>query len=442
MGFRGAAGALFGASFAALAASAAQPKAAPDYEREVAPILREHCASCHGADKQENLLRLDSRGEALKGGMSGPVIVPGKSGESLLVQHLTGQAKPRMPHEKPPLAPELVATLAAWIDAGASGPDGAIATQTKAAPHWGFVAPVRPVVPGTAARGSNPIDAFVRERLAREGLSASARADRVTLLRRASLDLVGLPPTLAEIDGFLKDARPGAWERQVDRLLASPHYGERWARFWLDAARYADSDGFEKDKPRSVWVYRDWVVGALNRDLPYDRFVIEQVAGDLLPGATADDLAATGFLRNSMINEEGGIDPEQFRMEAMFDRMDAIGKGVLGLTIQCAQCHNHKFDPITQEEYYRLFAFLNDSHEGSRAFYTPDEQRRIAEILRGTREIEAELQHATPGWAERLAAWEESLRGAEPEWTVVRPEVEDISTDRCSSSATRPPSTA
>jgi len=428
MGFRGGAAALFGASFAALAAAAAAEPPAPDFERDIAPILREHCASCHGADKQENLLRLDSRSEALKGGMSGPAIVPGRSGESLLVQHLTGQAKPRMPHEKPPLAPELIATLAAWIDAGAAGADATAATQSKAAGHWGFVAPVRPAVPATTPRGSNPIDAFVREHLAHEGLSPSARADKVTLLRRASLDLVGLPPSLAEIDAFLKDTHPGAWERQVDRLLASPHYGERWARFWLDAARYADSDGFEKDKPRSVWVYRDWVVGALNRDLPYDRFVIEQIAGDLLPGATEDQLAATGYLRNSMINEEGGIDPEQFRMEAMFDRMDAIGKGVLGLTIQCAQCHNHKFDPITQEEYYRLLSFLNDSHEGSRAFYTPDEQRRRAEILRGTREIEAELQHTTPDWAERLAAWEDSVRGREPEWTVVRPIVEDIST--------------
>ncbi len=424
---RGAALALPAALSLALAAAAAEPPPAPEFERDIAPILREHCASCHGADKQENLLRLDSRSEALKGGMSGPVIVPGRSGESLLVQHLTGQAKPRMPHEKPPLAPELIATLAAWIDAGAAGPDAAAATQSKAAGHWGFVAPVRPAVPA-APRRSNPIDAFVRQRLAHEGLAPSARADKVTLLRRASLDLVGLPPSLAEIDAFLKDASPGAWERQVDRLLASPHYGERWARFWLDAARYADSDGFEKDKPRSVWVYRDWVVGALNRDLPYDRFVIEQIAGDLLPGATEDQVAATGYLRNSMINEEGGIDPEQFRMEAMFDRMDAIGKGVLGLTIQCAQCHNHKFDPITQEEYYRLLAFLNDSHEGSRAFYTPDEQRRRAEILRGTREIEAELQHTTPDWAERLATWEESVRGREPEWTVVRPIVEDIST--------------
>ena len=189
----------------------------------------------------------------------------------------------------------------------------------------------------------------------------------MTLLRRLSLDLIGLPPTLAEVDAFLAD--DSARRLRASRssgCSASPHYGERWGRHWLDAARYADSDGFEKDKPRYVWFYRDWVIDALNRDLPYDQFVIEQIAGDLLPDATQDQIVATGFLRNSMINEEGGIDPEQFRMEAMFDRMDAIGKSMLGLTIQCAQCHNHKFDPLTQEEYYRLFAFLNNDHEAQR----------------------------------------------------------------------------
>ncbi len=198
----------------------------------------------------------------------------------------------------------------------------------------------------------------------------------MTLLRRLSLDLIGLPPTLAEVDAFLADKSPGAYARQVDRLLASPHYGERWGRLWLDAARYADSDGYEKDKSRQVWFYRDWVTNALNRDMPYDQFIIEQIAGDELPHPTQDQIVATGFLRNSMLNEEGGVDPEQFRMEAMFDRMDAIGKSVLGLTIQCAQCHNHKYDPLTQEEYYRLFAFLNNDYEANIAVYTPDEQRQ------------------------------------------------------------------
>ena len=215
----------------------------------------------------------------------------------------------------------------------------------------------------------------------------------------------------------------------VDRLLASPHYGERWGRSWLDAARYADSDGYEKDKPRLVWFYRDWVINALNRDLPYDQFIIEQIAGDLLPGATQDQIVATGFLRNSMINEEGGVDPEQFRMEAMFDRMDAIGKGVLGLTIQCAQCHNHKYDPLTQEEYYRLFAFLNNGHEANVAVYTPDEQMKRAEILRQIREIEDDLQHRDARLARADGGVGRDRSTADqPEWTVVRPEVEDEST--------------
>ena len=221
----------------------------------------------------------------------------------------------------------------------------------------------------------NEIDRFVLARLEAEGLAPSPEADRLTLLRRLTLDLTGLPPTVAEVEAFALDNRPEAYDEAVERLLASPHYGERWGRMWLDGARYADSDGYEKDKPRFVWAYRDWVVGALNRDLPYDQFIIEQIAGDMLPDATQDQVVATGFLCNSMLNEEGGVDPEQFRMEAMFDRMDALGKNVLGVTIQCCQCHNHKYDPIVQEEYYRMFAFLNDTDERIAAVYPPDELR-------------------------------------------------------------------
>jgi hypothetical protein len=207
------------------------------------------------------------------------------------------------------------------------------------------------------------------------------------------------------VDSFLRDKESASLRKAVERLLASPHYGERWARQWLDAARYADSNGYEKDRPRSVWLYRDWVINALNRDLPYDQFIIQQIAGDLLPNATQDQVVATGFLRNSMINEEGGIDPEQTRMEAMFDRMDAIGKGILGVTIQCAQCHNHKYDPLTQEEYYRMFAFLNSTYEGSIAVYNPEEQMTRSGIVRRTAEIEADLRHRYPDWRERMARW-------------------------------------
>ena len=302
-----------------------------------------------------------------------------------------------------PLTAAEIQKLKTWIEEGA---------EYEA--HWAFIPPVRPELP-SGHRDQwvrNPIDAFVLARLEKEGLSPAAEADRVTLIRRLSLDLIGLPPTIEEVDAFLADDRGDAFDRLVERLLDSPHYGERWARIWLDAARYADSDGYEKDKSRKVYFYRDWVINALNRDLPYDQFIIEQIAGDLLPGRTQDQVVATGFLRNSMINEEGGIDPEQFRMEAMFDRMDAIGKSILGLTIQCAQCHSHKYDPLTQEEYYRMFAFLNNTHEANVAVYTPEEQMKRAEIFRKIREIEADLQHEHPDWPERMARLGEPLKPA------------------------------
>ena len=240
-------------------------------------------------------------------------------------------------------------------------------------------------------------------------LQQSPEADKVTLLRRLHLDLIGLPPTIDEVDTFLADASPDAYEKQVERLLKSPHYGERWGRHWLDAARYADSDGFEKDKSRQVAFYRDYVIDALNRDLPYNQFVIEQLAGDLLPQPTQDQIVATGFLRNSMLNEEGGVDPEQFRMDAMFDRMDAVGKTFLGLTIQCAQCHTHKYDPITHEEYFRLFAFLNNDHEAQRVVYSVEEQAKISDLRREMAVIESRLQQQTHDWHERMKTWEETV---------------------------------
>jgi hypothetical protein len=399
--------------------SAAQAADAVDFQRDVRPILAENCFKCHGRDEEarKSKLRLDLRDPALKGGRLGvPAVVPGKPDDSELMRRvLSGKDNEVMP---PPqtgkkLTAKQIDVLRRWIASGADY------TQ-----HWALTPPTRPAVPRVknADWVRNPIDAFVLARLEREGLSPSPEADRPTLRRRLALDLTGLPPTPEEVDAFLADKRSDAYEKAVDHLLKSPHHGERWARWWLDAARYADSDGFEKDKPRQVWMYRDWVVDAFNRDLPYDRFVIEQIAGDLLPDATQDQRVATGFLRNSMINEEGGIDPEQFRMEAMFDRMDALGKSVLGLTIQCAQCHNHKYDPITQEDYYRLFAYLNDTHEANIAVYTADEEKKRAEVLSKIREIEQGLREHTPDWRKQMAAWEERVREDQPEWSVVKVE--------------------
>jgi len=295
---------------------------------------------------------------------------------------------------------------------------GALAADSSG--HWAFRPPVRPPVPALdGAAVPNPVDAFVQERLRTEKLAPAPEADRITLLRRLHFDLIGLPPTVGEVDAFLADKAPDALERVVERLLGSPHYGERWGRHWLDAARYADSDGFEKDKPRFIWMYRDWVVEALNRDLPYDQFIIQQLAGDLVPGATQDERVATGFLRNAMLNEEGGVDPEQFRMEAMFDRMDALGKSVLGLTIQCGQCHNHKYDPLTQEEYYRMFAYLNNDHEGSAVAYTPSERMALSNLRREMNDLEQALRHRTPDWEKRMAAWEDSVQKDRTPWQVV-----------------------
>ncbi|MBM3837457.1 MAG: DUF1553 domain-containing protein [Verrucomicrobia bacterium] len=316
----------------------------------------------------------------------------------------------------------MLSTLAESSSVAADASQPASATQQKWSEHWAFKAPVRPRVPEVRNKDwiRTSVDNFILTRLEKDGLQPSPEADKITLLRRLSLDLLGLPPTIQEVDGFLADERDGAYDRQVERLLNSPHYGERWGRHWLDAARYADSDGFEKDKPRFIWAYRDWVVNAFNRDVPYDRFVIEQVAGDQLPNPTQDHLVATGFLRNAMLNEEGGVDPEQFRMEAMFDRMDCIGKSVLGLTIQCAQCHDHKYDPIKQEDYYRLFAFLNNDHEASLIAYNSQEHMQIANLTRQLRDLEAGLRHTTPDWLERMNEWEDTVKSDQPEWIVLR----------------------
>jgi len=404
-----------------LAAVSSQAADEISFQRDIRPILADRCFTCHGPDesKREAELRLDTREGAFSTRDSRAAFAPGKPELSeALRRMLSADPDEHMPPASSgkDVTPQQIELIRRWLEQGAEWSE-----------HWAFTAPQRPTVPDVKTREAvrTPVDAFIIQRLEREGLALSPEADRVTQLRRLSLDLIGLPPTMDEVDAFLADDSPQAWSRQVERLLQSPHYGERWARLWLDAARYADSDGFEKDKPRFVWAWRDWVIHAINRDLPYDRFLLEQLAGDQLPEATQDQIVATGFLRNSMINEEGGVDPEQFRMEAMFDRMDAIGKAMLGLTIQCCQCHNHKYDPLTQTDYYRLFAFLNNDAEASVPVYTVSELQQRADLFRQMDEVIAGLQERHPDWPQRMAAWEATVRSQpQTEWHVLKPDLD------------------
>lgn len=397
----------------------AEPAKRVDFDRDIRPILSDNCYLCHGPDEGNRKagLRLDQRASAIKAAESGELAIkPGVPDDSELLRRVisteTDYRMPPLKGNKQPLTAAQVDLLRRWIEQGA-----------EYTSHWAFQAPVKPAVPVVAADAGvvrNDIDRFILAKLPTVGLKQSAEADKTTLLRRLSLDVIGLPPTIAEVDSFLADNSPDAYDKQVDRLLASQHYGERWGRHWLDAARYADSDGFEKDKSRQVYFFRDYVINALNKDLPYNQFIIEQLAGDLLPNATQDQIVATGFLRNSMLNEEGGVDPEQFRMDAMFDRMEAIGKTFLGLTIQCAQCHNHKYDPLTQEEYYRLFAFINNDHESQRVVYSLEEQAKVAALQQQMKELEQEVLKKTPDWEAKQAAWEEAVKQGQPEWTILQ----------------------
>ena len=386
------------------------------FDRDIAPILA-RCADCHGAKKQESGLRLDSLGDILKGGDHGAAVVPGKSAESLLVLVVAG-AHPevaKMPKKGEPLTATDIGMLRAWIDQGAQWPGSPRRANAAGSDHWAFRPVTRPALPpkrSVGFRNPGPLDRFVAARLAQEGLKASPEADRATLLRRVSLDLTGLPPSPEEVDAFLADRSSDAYDKAVERLLASPHHGEKWARWWLDAARYADSNGFEKDRTRSIWPWRDWVIRAFNADKPFDRFTVEQLAGDLLPGATLDQHVATGFLRNSMINMEGGIEPEKFRTESMIDRVDAVGRTWLGLTIACAQCHSHKYDPISQTEYYGFYAFLNQDDEPRIDVPSAEQLRQREEILAKSRALEDRLL-ADPAVKARFEAWLGGLRAPE-----------------------------
>jgi mono/diheme cytochrome c family protein len=384
-----------------------------DYMRDVKPIFAANCISCHGPTKQKADLRLDLYANIKRGGQSGPAIVPQKSTESLLIQAVTGSKADveKMP-PKGELSAEQIAILKRWIDEGAKGPDREEAANGAAASnHWSFQPVKRPAMPTvkSSAWTRNAIDHFILARLEKEGIAPSPEADKGTLIRRLSLDLTGLPPTPAQVDEFLRDATPQAYERLVDRLLDSPHYGEHQARYWLDAARYADSNGFTIDAPRSIWKYRDWVINAFNSDLPFDQFTIQQLAGDLLPKPTTDQLVATGFHRNTMINQEGGIDVEQFRIESVVDRVNTTGTVWLGLTIGCCQCHDHKFDPIAQREYYQFFAFFNNCDEPNLEILSPADEARRKQVREALASVEEQLKHLDPTSEDAVEKWERSL---------------------------------
>jgi hypothetical protein len=382
-----------------------------DYNRDVRPILAEKCYPCHGPDKKARKarLRLDDLAAAMKSG----AIAPGKPDDSELIERIfSGDPDERMPPKKSKtnLDKREKELLRKWIAGGA-----------RTSRHWSFVPPKRPATPATRNTSwpRNPIDHFILARLEKEKLKPAGEADRYTLVRRLYLDLVGLPPTPAEADAFVNNKNPKAYENLVDRLLKSPGYGERWARDWLDLARYADSNGYEKDRGRTIWPWRDWVIRALNDDMPYDRFTIEQLAGDMLPNATPSQIVATGFHRNTMLNEEGGIDPLEYRFYSMVDRVATTGIVWMGLTTGCAQCHSHKYDPISHTGYYQLMALLDNADEPDYLIPEPRLLEKRAELEKKIGEQEAALIRKLPDFEKKFATW--SGTQAAVDWQVLRP---------------------
>ncbi|WKN42386.1 DUF1553 domain-containing protein [Tunicatimonas pelagia] len=326
-----------------------------DFNAEVRPILNKKCITCHGGVKRSGGFSLLFRTDALSPNESGKLgIVPGDAQASEMIHRITisdPEDDERMPPEGDPLSEEEVSILTRWIDQGAQWED-----------HWAYVKPEPIDVPEVKSEwANNEIDNFVVERLERENFQPAREADSATLLRRVSLDLIGLPPTPGDLKQFLEDDSPEAYEKAVDRLLESPHFGERWAALWMDLARYADSKGYEKDDRRTIWQYRDWLIKSFNEDKPFDQFTIEQLAGDLLPSPTDEQLIATAFHRNTMNNDEGGTDDEEFRVAAVIDRVNTTWDVWQATTMACVQCHSHPYDPIRHEEYFKFFAFLNNT---------------------------------------------------------------------------------
>lgn len=422
---------VFALLFCTAGGTAAEP-APINFGRDILPILSDTCFACHGPDANQRKadLRLDIKEGALR--TDNPVILPGKSGESELVSRIMSRDPEEVmppPKSNRKLSAGQIELLKRWIDEGAAW-----------GRHWAYEAPRRPELPAVKSTGwtKNAIDRFILARLEREGLSPSSEAPRETLIRRVTLDLTGLPPTPEEIDAFLRDGSDQAYETVVDRLLNSPRYGERMAWDWLDAARYADTNGYQGDPTRSMWYWRDWVIDALNRNMPFDQFTVEQLAGDLLPDPTRSQLIATGFHRNHMINGEGGRIAEESRVDYVQDRVETTGTVWMGLTFNCCRCHDHKFDPFTQREYYQLSAYFNsiDESGGTDAYPQarpvlplPTEQQtaRIAELKtreeasnKDRGELEQKLRAAQPEWEQALAA--AGNKSAQPEWVPLVPD--------------------
>jgi hypothetical protein len=405
-----------------------------DFVRDVQPLFENRCNTCHGEDDQAGQLRLDAKAIVLKGGKSGRLFNAGQSADSLLIKRLVGIGGKRMPLDDEPLNEDQIGLIRAWIDQGAHWPDGIGSPATEVKKHWAYVAPESPPLPAVSnpAWPKNAIDRFVLARLDKEAIQPSSIAESERFIRRASLDLIGLPPTVAELDAFLSDAdnRPDAYDRLIDRLLASPAYGERWATPWLDAARYADSNGYQRDGHRTIWPFRDWVIRALNADMPFDQFTVEQIAGDLLPNASLDQQIATGFHRCTTVSVEAGTDEEENRTNQIIDRVNVTGTVWLGTTLECCQCHDHKYDPFTQRDYYRLFAFFNNTPKetyqrtkGSAALefggpeteLPPDETSaaRRHELTVRQQQIAAEIEQCVTNETTGLAAWERDMADKE-----------------------------
>ena len=403
-----------------------QPDANVFFEENILPVLQKHCYKCHSAQHQSKKggLRLDSPAAMRKGGNTGLAIVPDNAKDSLLINALRHEGLEMPPGKK--LADTVIDDFVQWIEQGApdTRPES---SSSEATDHWAFQPLADPVPPQVAQESwvRNELDRFILQRLERENVKPATEAPPATLLRRLYLDLTGLPPTPAELKSFVSDTSDQAYSLAVERLLASKHYGERWGRYWLDMARYADSNGYESDRPRPhAWRWRDWVINALNEDMPFNRFTIEQLAGDLLPHPSLKQLIATGFNRNTLVNTEGGVDGEEDRVKRTVDRTNTLGKVWLGLTLGCTQCHSHKYDPITQHEYFSMYAFFNNVLE-------PDKPAPTAELLTKQEEALGAYQAAHAPFLKAIGdyrsdtfkTWLESLPEIIEGWSLLNPDV-------------------